>query len=256
MERFLHFSAPQLRHNRARRPQSEMTLKDSLYRDCCQLTLEHQYAPFCLKPAAALFSVQATRIQRSPGLERMAPWLLDPRSALIFRRGRRTEWVELLSLHRSMEPVWWWKRGCFLLCLMEIPTDGTLSHQITFQRGSIYTTLLLIKHCLREFESNCLETSPSAAPRLKHTPCRKANPALRQESLHTVRGCRLPLRTLPHTAASTASAIQCLQLLRYTPAHPSLHQLVYGRRAGNTPVGGQPHTCLFSHSAFICQAAI
>lgn len=175
--------------------------------------------------------MQATRLQRSPGLEGITPLLLDPGSALVFRGGRRAERVELLSLHQGMEPVcWWWKRGYFLLCLMEMPTGSTLSHQISFQRGTICTTLLLIKQCLREFEMNCLEMSPNTAPRLRPNKRQGTQPSLGD----TIR-LQSPSPSLPHTAVSTASSIQCLQLLCSSPAYPSLHQWVYGRRAGNTP---------------------
>lgn len=70
---------------------------------------------------------------------------------------------------------------------MEIPTaigtESTLSHQISFQRGSKRTTLLLIKQCLRELETNHLEMSPNTTPRIQAMPGKAANLATEQGPL-------------------------------------------------------------------------
>lgn len=63
---------------------------------------------------------------------------------------------------------------------MEIPTDSTLSPQISFQRGSICTPPLLIKPP----ETNWQEVPPGTAPKLKPTVGRVPTPGARTAPRH------------------------------------------------------------------------
>lgn len=121
---------------------------------------------------------------------------------------------------------------------MEIPTgigtESTLSHQISFQRGSKRTTLLLIKQCLRELETNHLEMSPNTTPRIQAMPGKAANLAMEQGPLPAT---KLQGLSPPYLAQQ--------RLLRSSTSQSA--PLDYSRRAGSFPVRclhcwAAPHT--------------
>lgn len=121
---------------------------------------------------------------------------------------------------------------------MEIPTgigtESTLSHQISFQRGSKRTTLLLIKQCLRELETNHLEMSPNTTPSIKAMPGKAANLAMEQGPLPAT---KLQGPSPPYLAQQ--------RLLRSSTSQSA--PLDYSRRAGSFPVRclhcwAAPHT--------------
>lgn len=121
---------------------------------------------------------------------------------------------------------------------MEIPTgigtESTLSHQISFQRGSKHTTLLLIKQCLRELETNHLEMSPNTTPRIQAMPGKAANLATEQGPLPAT---KLQGLSPPYLAQQ--------RLLRSSTSQSA--PLDYSRRAGSFPVRclhcwAAPHT--------------
>lgn len=105
---------------------------------------------------------------------------------------------------------------------MEIPTsirtESTLSHQISFQRGSKCTALLLIKQCLREFETNHLEMSPNTTPRIKAMPGKTANLATEQGPLPVTKLQSPSPPYLAQQCPQPAPSSAC-----FAPAHPSLH---------------------------------